>query len=195
MIRLESTITNTPIRSHSINTPSILAQIRHSSTFVNILTIHRYPTFQTHRLIFLRVFWGANLTMGSPSFSHGATTTSSCHMLHIVSMRITSSMDQLTETEPNSSINTRLSIVGWFEAFVTITSVASLEVHAAAILAEATVDGAFVDISAIVGHADLLVAFWTDAHERANEVLAEKLAVVCGCGAFIHVYTVFSVGS
>jgi hypothetical protein len=56
-----------------------------------------------------------------------------------------------------------------------------------AVLAQIAVGRTFVDVSAVIGQTNLLVALGTDAHERADEVLASKFAIVGRRGAFVHV--------
>ena len=46
------------------------------------------------------------------------------------------------------------------------------------ILAEVAIGGALVYVTTIVGHTYLLISFWADAHEGANQVLTSKFAAV-----------------
>lgn len=61
------------------------------------------------------------------------------------------------------------------------------------VLAQVAVGGAFINVSTVVRHAHLSVAFRADAHERADEVLAGEFAVVGRSGAFVHVLTVSTI--
>lgn len=61
------------------------------------------------------------------------------------------------------------------------------------VLAQIAVGGAFINVSTVVRHAHLSVAFWADAHERADEILTGEFAVVGRSGAFVHVLTVSAI--
>lgn len=55
-------------------------------------------------------------------------------------------------------------------------------------LTETGINGALVDILALVRHSYLLVARRTDAYEGADEILALESAVVRRRGAFVDIW-------
>lgn len=80
-----------------------------------------------------------------------------------------------------------LSICARLEPFVALALIRSLRVDAMAVLAQIGVGSAFVDVTAIVRHADLSVAFRADAHEGSDQVLASELAVVGRSSTFVDI--------
>lgn len=80
----------------------------------------------------------------------------------------------------------RFSIFAWLEAIETSTTVTPLQVDAMALTTKAGIQSAFVDILAVTSGPDLLITRGTNAHERADQVLALELAGV-GEGALVDV--------
>lgn len=83
--------------------------------------------------------------------------------------------------------DTRFSIQTLLETVVAEALVTAFQVHATSMLAETGVNGAFVDILALVYRSYLLVTRRTDAHESADQILALESAVVRRCDAFVDV--------
>lgn len=83
--------------------------------------------------------------------------------------------------------DTRLSVRALLETVVAETLVAPFQVNATAVLTEAGVNSALVDILALVRHPYLLVTRWTDAHKGADQILALEPTVVRRCRAFINI--------
>jgi len=85
------------------------------------------------------------------------------------------------------STNALLSVRAGYKSFIAFALVGSFSIDAVTILAKVRISGAFVDVAAIVRHANLSVPFWADAHKGADEVLTGEFAVICRCSAFIHI--------
>lgn len=89
--------------------------------------------------------------------------------------------------------DTLLPVRAEFKAFVTFASVRAFSIDTVAILAQISVGSAFVNVPTVVRHAYLSVTFWTDAHERSNQVFASKFAVVGRRSALVHVLAVTTI--
>lgn len=74
------------------------------------------------------------------------------------------------------------------EAVVAEALVTPVQVNATAVLAEAGVDGALIDVLALVRHPYLLVARRADAHEGTDQILALEFTVVRRRRAFVDVW-------
>lgn len=94
-------------------------------------------------------------------------------------------VSQGCETVAFSVVYTSLAISRNLVTGVTVAAKTSLQVHAAAILADIRVLSTFVNILALVPVANLTVPFWTDAHERSDQVLAGITAFVLRRGTLI----------
>jgi len=73
------------------------------------------------------------------------------------------------------------------KSIIAITAVASLQVYTVTIPTNIGIGNTLVDISAVVCETYLLVTLRADAHERPNQVLTHKLAVIGRCHTFIHI--------
>lgn len=80
------------------------------------------------------------------------------------------------------------------ETVVAEALVTPFHVDATTVLAEAGVNGALVDILALVCHPYLLVARRADAHEGADQILALEFTVVRRRRAFVDVYAMAAIG-
>lgn len=83
--------------------------------------------------------------------------------------------------------DTRLSVRALLETVVAEALVTPFQVNATAVLAEAGVNGALVDVLALVCHPYLLVAWRTNAYEGADQILALESAIVRRRCAFVDV--------
>ena len=150
----------------------------------------------------------------TPSGSHSATAVGFRHLHQSVRVSRAHSAHQLAETVTRSAILTKrifinrrtnkslifvkideyitdalFSVGTDFVTLVALALVRSFGVDTVAVLAQIGVRSAFIDVAAVVRHSHLSVTFGTDAHERADEVLAGEFAIVRWSGAFIDIYT------
>lgn len=132
--------------------------------------------------------------MWPPGRSHGAATVRLRNRAHFRRSSGASAADRLQEAIADPSIDTRFSVLALHETLVAEALVAPFQVHATAMLAEAGVDGALVDVLTLVRHPYLLVARWTDAHESADQILALEPTVVRRRRAFVNVYAMAAIG-
>merc|ERR1719489_576221 len=88
--------------------------------------------------------------------------------------------DELAEAVAAAAVEALLAVAAGFEALVALAGVGAAAVAAPPVGADVGVGRALVHVLAVVRHAHLLIPLRADAHEGANEVLAEVLAVVGG---------------
>ena len=73
------------------------------------------------------------------------------------------------------------------KSIIAITAVASLQVYTVTIPTNIGIGNTLIDISAVICKTYLLVTLRADAHERSNQVLTHKLAVIGRSHTFIHI--------
>ena len=89
--------------------------------------------------------------------------------------------------ETRSNTNALFSIRTKFKSIEAFTSVRPFSVDAMTIFAQIGVC-TFINVSTVVSHSNLLITFRADAHKGADQILAGKLTVVCGCRALVDVW-------
>lgn len=129
----------------------------------------------------------------TPSGSHCATAVGFRHLHQSVRVSRAHSAHQLAETVTRTAIDALFAVGTDFVTLVALALVRSFGVDTVAVLAQIGVRSAFVNVAAVVRHSHLSVTFGTDAHERADEVLAGEFAIVRWSGAFIDILTVATV--
>lgn len=129
----------------------------------------------------------------TPREAHGAATVCLSNLNEILRSSRTNTSDELPEAVAFPPVETLFPILARCKAFITFALVGSSCVQTTTVFAYVGVDCAFVNVLTIIGHADLLVSFRTDAHEAADQVLAHVLAIVGRGLALVNVLAVTAV--
>lgn len=127
-VDFETLNANATVRPHTVDAPSVRAQVRHGGAFVDVLPVHGDPAVHAQRLVLLGVLRRADLAVGPPGLAHGAAAACLGNPGFVAGPSGATTVDQLPETSADPAIHACLPIGPRFEPFQTIAPVTSLQI-------------------------------------------------------------------
>lgn len=160
----------------------ILAEVGQYLALIDVSPISRVPwTMRTHFLVLGSSRKGAELTLGAPTAPTVAAALRFGDQVAVGGGHLAHGLQHFGEAESLAGVDTLCARGADFKAFIAITAVTSHCVDAAAVGADSRLGATFVLICAAISVRPALHSWWADAHEGANEILAQhssRLTVV-----------------
>lgn len=182
---LVALVTDTSVRAHGVETAAIFTRIRHAGTLVNIFSIRSESrSLWTKSVKSTSVDLRAPLTISAPGSRERTTTLSFVHHRQVRCV----SAGQVHVAHILAVVHTGSFIRTGVKASVTFTSVTPLSVLTLTVAASSWFCATLVDVSTLIC-SNLDVAGGAGTQEGSHHVLTVILALVGGCGAFIHIFT------
>lgn len=194
VVRLVALVAHAAVRPHRVDALAVPAQVRDGGALVDVLAVLGDAGLQAELLVLERGGGRAGLALRAPGGADGAAAVHLGDGREAIGARAALAAHQLLEAVAQPHVQARLAVGTAPVALEAVAAVGALEVHAVAVAAQARLGRALVHVAAVLRGADLRVAFRTDAHEGADQVLALVLAVVGGRGALVDIFAVPAVG-
>lgn len=168
--------------ANAVDALSVLAEVGQNLALIDVSPISGVPwAMRTHFLVLGGSKKGAELTLRSPTAPTVAAALRFGDQVAVGGRHLAHGLQYFSEAEALAGVNTLCARGTDFKTLIAVAAVTSHRVDAAAVGADSRLGAALILICAALSIRSALHSWWADAHEGANEILAQhssRLAVV-----------------